>query len=264
MPKTRKTKNPARAERERETRRKGRGALNDPGHVARHAHRAATSPTTSLARFSLRNQMLLSAQADEKGIGLSDVDTYRGWARRGRKPARPGDYLLVTVPRRNARQAAEDHDETGEDEDDQPRGYYMSKRWDLAQTVPLSADDLAADPDRGACPGCAARAGQPCQPGCTCFACSAPAPDQTPAEVLWNSLQHDITKAGYRFVWPGDPRFLAGAAARVDHNAKAVHVDLSAAGNPDSLATLAVATADVLNHTNADRSPRRRAAALTT
>lgn len=265
MPKPSKntSKSTARANRERETRRKGREALRDPEHVARQARRAAAAPTTSLGRFSLRNQMILSAQAEEKGLFLSDVDTYRGWERRGRKPARAGDYLLVTVPRGYQRKTADDQDDaTNDDENEPPRAYFMGKRWDISQTVPLTDDDLAANPDRGACNGCPARAGQPCQPGCTCFACADPAPQQTPAEVLWNTLQNDITQSGYRFVWPGDPAILRGAAARVDHDAQTVHVSLSAAADPDGLATLAVVTAEVLNHPAAQRYPRR-ARALT-
>jgi len=263
--KSAKPKNAAKAERERKIRAAGRAALRDPEQVAQHARRAVAEGAASLSRFSLRNQMLLWVQAEEKGISLTDVDTYKGWARRGRKPARPRDYLLVTVPKRGSRKATDRQDDPeaeDQDEEDGPRSYFMGRRWDISQTVEFDFDDLADDPTLGDCRGCDAHAGQPCGPGCSCFACTSTedAASQAPAEVMWNTLQNDITRAGYRFQWPGDADALAGRAVHVDHETQTVHVGLFAAGSPDGLAALAVAAAEVL--TQRKPTGRRPVAAL--
>jgi len=102
-----------------------------------------------------------------------------------------------------------------------------------------------------------------CLAGCTCPGCTGtpPAGERTPADLLWNSLQEQITSAGYRFCWPAPVATLAGATVRTDHDTRTVYVAIDAeAADHDAVSALAVALGEIITRTAQDRDRRAIAA----
>lgn len=259
----------ARAEQDRQLNAEARADLADPQVIRRRiADLLAGRTPARLLTYSLRNQLLILRQAEQRGITLTDIDTRLGWNRRGRLIAAGQQGLRIARP-----VGAED-DDSGEATDpdtDQPDTdpdtnrsrprFRMSPRWDISQTVPMDqVPDADAHSDEEApCPGCDTSPGEPCRPGCTCPGCTGtpPAGENTPADLLWNSLQEQITNAGYRFHWPAPAATLAGATVRTDHDTRTVHVAMDAdAADHDAVSALAVALGEIVTRTAQDSDRR--------
>lgn len=259
----------ARAEQDRQLNAEARADLADPEVIRRRIADLLTGRGPArLLTYSLRNQLLILRQAEQRGITLTDIDTRVGWNRRGRLIAAGQQGLRIARP-----VGAED-DNSGEAADpdaDQPDTdpgtsgsrprFRMSPRWDISQTVSMDQppDADVHSEEEAACPGCDTGPGEPCRAGCTCPGCTGtpPAGENTPADLLWNSLQEQITSAGYRFWWPAPAATLAGATVRTDHDARTVHVAMDAdAADHDTVSALAVALGEIITRTGQDRDSR--------
>lgn len=75
----------------------GQELLSDPEAVAGMVVKLARTTCPKLLRYSLRNAALIFKQAQERGITVTDVDTYKGWRDRGRYPCEKG--LRIVVPK---------------------------------------------------------------------------------------------------------------------------------------------------------------------
>jgi hypothetical protein len=225
--------------------------------------------------YSLRNQMLLMEQAGDRGIRLTDVDTFRGWLNRGRCVRRGETGLRIirpvgTIgddPKGSQDQAdTQDQTDTKDQTDTEPRQgerepaervmFRFMVVFDLSQTDAVDGDD-PAERDGAAC---GATAGQPCEPGCACPGCvgdidGGTGTGEAPGELLWNNLYDQITRAGYRFDWPTD---IDGARVRLDHDTRTVHVAMTAtAADPDALADIAAAVAEIITRADQAKAQRR-------
>lgn len=80
--------------------------LDDPEQVAAMFRVFAALPEGSRVRsYSERNQALLFGQAEERGIALVDVDTFRGWRVRGRKVKKGARGLRIVAPKGHEQQS---------------------------------------------------------------------------------------------------------------------------------------------------------------
>ncbi|MFK0250179.1 ArdC-like ssDNA-binding domain-containing protein [Amycolatopsis azurea] len=73
--------------------------LADPHALLKVVGQLASIRSPRIHRFSLRNQVLLLKQAEERGVILVDVDTFKGWSNRGRMVRRGEVSYRVTVPK---------------------------------------------------------------------------------------------------------------------------------------------------------------------
>lgn len=254
-------------ERDRNLRAQAAADMASPDAIRRRVAQLLTGGMPRrLLRYSLRNQLLILRQAEQRGITLADIDTKAGWVRRGRLIAKGQAGLRIVQP-----VGATDDDTTDDDTNEttdpaqheqRPR-FRMAPRWDISQTAPMDSD--AAD-EGGDCPGCDAEPGEPCRTGCTCLGCTGQtcAEDQDnvePAEVLWNKLTDQLTKAGYRLIWPAADADLSGHRVRADHDARIVHADVTATADPAALADLAVILGEVITRAGNERAEARALAA---
>lgn len=259
----------ARAEHDRQLHAEARADLGDPEVIRRRIADLLTGRAPArLLTYSLRNQLLILRQAEQRGITLTDIDTRVGWNRRQRLIAAGQQGLRIARPvgtedDDNGQVTDPDPDQPGTEPgtgESRPR-FRMSPRWDISQTVPMDETPEADAPtdEEAACPGCDTSPGEPCRPGCTCPGCTGthPASEGTPADVLWNSLQQQITNAGYRFGWPAPAATLAGATVRTDHDTRTVHVAMHAdAANHNAVTALATALGEIITRA-AEDSDRR-------
>ena len=237
--------------------------------VARFVRAALGGMSPRILGYSLRNQILLLEQAEERGIELRDVDTYRGWRRRGRGVRRGETGLRIIRPvgaiGDEAEGNREDEGNAGADtrdgeEQGAPRVHYrMMVVFDVSQTDGVEGEDGDGDAPQldGACGLCTAAPGEPCHPGCTCGGCDPAAEPQSPGALLWANLCEQITRAGYALHHPGNAAALAGCRIRVDHANRAVHAD--AEPTAEVLAELAATLADVLTTVDERRAAERQA-----
>ena len=161
----------ARAEQDQQLNGEARADLADPQVIRRRIADLLTGRTPArLLTYSLRNQLLILRQAEQRGITLTDIDTRVGWNRRGRLIAAGQQGLRIARP-----VGAED-DDSGQATDpdaDQPDTdpgtnrsrprFRMSPRWDISQTVPMDQPpdaDVHSD-EEAACPGCDTGPGEP-------------------------------------------------------------------------------------------------------
>jgi hypothetical protein len=239
--------------------------LADPELIERRMREALSGASSRVLGYSLRNQMLLFAQAEERGIRLRDVDTFKGWRQRGWQVRRGEQGLRIVRPvGLDKAESDPDHDEpdhtSGSEQDEAPRvRFRFMTVFDIAQTDQIVSDDDA----EVACTVCGAEPGAPCLPGCECAGCTGQLDHEAgeQAAVAWNRLQEQIVQAGYRFSWPASSGDLAGLRVRLDHDTRAVHVAmLATAGDPDVIAALAVALGEIL--TRAEQARQRAAAAV--
>ncbi|MFG1924368.1 hypothetical protein [Cryptosporangium sp. NPDC048952] len=243
-------------------------ALHDPAEVADRLRTVlATGSTGSLLHYSLRNLILLTQQAEERGIDLTEVDTGKGWRTRGRHIL-PGERALyLTQPTSDPKgqdgetsggdageSAASSGGSDGTEEGARRPRFRMSPRFDLSQTGDLPHIGTEDPENPAPCVHCAAPADQPCMAECDCAYCQASRAAVTttePGETIWASLVIQIEREGYTFDWPADPQHLGESYPRnlavADHDTRALHVapDASAA-DPDALAAITVALADIL------------------
>ena len=242
--------------------------LADPEKVAQRIRQAIDAGMRGrVMRYSLRNVLTLLHQANERGMTLTDVDTYKGWQARGRQVRRGENALRIRRPIGRENDDAEDsqtNDDVDADEATPSRkAFRMAPRFDISQTDAGTHDD---EDDETPCPACAAAPGEPCTTACTCFDCTGTSdPAQAaepPAEALWNSLVEQLARTGYRLNWPAPADKVGDQLITVDHAARTVHVALWAtAGNPAAVVALGVAVAAILTAASAAR--RTPAAAIT-
>lgn len=242
--------------------------LADPELIERRMRAALSQMSPRILGYSLRNQMLLLAQAEQRGMSLRDVDTFKGWRQRGRQVRRGEQGLRIVRPvgldDHEDTEAEPDHDErdraTGQGQDETPRvRFRFMAVFDISQTDEVVSDDDAETP----CVACGAEPGTPCLHGCECVGCTGQLdPDgQEPAEVAWNRLQEQIVQAGYTFSWPAKPADLDGLKVRLDHDTNAVHVAmLATAGDPEAITALAAALGEILTRAEQARQPTAAAA----
>jgi hypothetical protein len=238
--------------------------LADPDLVASRAEQVLGMSPRILG-YSIANQMLLFDQAEERGIPLRDVDTVRGWNRRGRQVRRGERGLRIVRPvgKEDEPDTEPDRDHSDGDEQQPRTRFRFMSVFDISQTFVVAV----AEDGETAC-ACGAQPGEPCLTGCACPGCTGQLEpiDETgaePGEVAWNRLQEQITATGYRFDYPARPADLAGQQLRVDHTTRTVHVSMAAdAGDQQALTGLAVILADLLTRAAADRATRRAAAAI--
>jgi hypothetical protein len=242
--------------------------LADPELIERRMRAALSGMSPRILGYSLRNQMLLFSQAEQRGMSLRDVDTFKGWCQRGRQVRRGEQGLRIVRPvgldKGSDTEAEPDHDErdrsTGGEQDEAPRvRFRFMAVFDISQT-----DEVVAESDEEtACTACGAQPGAPCLDGCGCAGCTGQLDhdEQEPADVAWNRLQQQIVAAGYAFCWPAKPADLDGLKVRLDHDTKAVHVAmLATAGDPEAITALAVALGEIL--TRAEQARQQAAAAV--
>jgi antirestriction protein ArdC len=214
-------------------------ALAAPGA----GQRVATTLRMSarIASYSIRNQMLLLEQAEERGINLADVDTFRGWKDRGRcvrkgehglKIVRPVGVESTEEPGGKTEKAAEQRAEQREEqrEPGERVRFRIMTVFDISQTDGIE-DDAAGT-------------------------------DITPAgaEELWNHLAQQIQARGYLFNWPSDD---TAEPVRVDHDRRLFHVapDLDPADVP-AVAAVADGLAALMTHLAAERAEQDQAASV--
>jgi hypothetical protein len=240
--------------------------LADPELIERRMREALSGASSRILGYSLRNQMLLFAQAEQRGLRLRDVDTFKGWRQRGWQVRRGEQGLRIVRPvGLDKAESDPDHDEpdhtsgSGSERDEVPRvRFRFMTVFDIAQTDQIVSDDDA----EVACTVCGAEPGIPCLPRCECPGCTGQLDGEAgePADVAWNRLQEQIVQAGYRFSWPASSGDLEGMKVRLDHDTRAVHVAmLATAGDPDVIAALAVALGEIL--TRAEQARQQAAAA---
>ncbi|MEV6350980.1 ArdC family protein [Actinoplanes sp. NPDC051851] len=247
--------------------------LEDGDTVRRFAHQMATGGVSDrVLSYSVRNQILLHTQAEERGFRLTDVDTAKGWRTRGRhiKKGETGLRLVRPVtkqpkdadpaagqaePQRDAEERDEADDEGDGDEKTRKPKFRTGVVFDLSQTAEIPPENSDA------CAECEAEAGQPCNPGCTCLACIGPEllDAEDAAETLWNNYVEQVEKAGYALDWPAPAATLAGQRVRVDHDARTVHAAMNAtAADPAAVAELAAVLAAIV--AREDRAAEQRRA----
>ncbi|MEV6851985.1 hypothetical protein [Actinoplanes sp. NPDC051411] len=243
--------------------------LENTDEVRRLIHQAASGAMSyRILGYSLRNQCLLHNQAAERGIALTDVDTFKGWLSRGRVPKTGETGMRIVRPIGKPKRPGETHQgdqgdpanediptDTGDDAEtdsakpSRPK-FRTDSRFDVSQTAPLPLDRQPA------CGACNADAGEPCNVGCDCPACQDPMPTGDAAEYLRDNLSAQIERKGYALV-----HFPAlTTAVRVDHDGNAVHVVQSPDSiAPEAIADLAAALAEIT--ARADHAAKARRAA---
>jgi hypothetical protein len=70
----------------------------DPDFIRDFVASAVDGMSARILSYSLRNQALLADQANERGITLRDVDTFRGWRNRGRGVRKGEHGLRIIAP----------------------------------------------------------------------------------------------------------------------------------------------------------------------
>ncbi|WP_344890345.1 ArdC family protein [Actinomadura meridiana] len=133
--------------------------LDDVEASTRLAALLGHAPT--LMRFSIRNQLLLQTQADEAGIALSDVATYKQWRQVGRQVRKGETGMWIIRPSSRKSEAKDGDASTGRDEQAEdagrneetgkPVGFRGMVVFDISQTDDVfdDADQVTVDPETG-------------------------------------------------------------------------------------------------------------------
>lgn len=220
-------------QRDAELRQLADAALADPRIGARVLELLNCSPR--ILGYSLRNQALLMEQAAAKGIELRDVDTFKGWKRRGRgvREGETGLRLVAYVGEDDGEdQAATDDpeawdqrpDATEDDENAHPR-FRTFAVFDISQTEGVETIHVAHEQDgKGA------------------------------VELLMESLTKQAEKAGYRVHHCTEHEM--SDVVEVDHADKRVCLAEETPGR-ELLAELAAAVAEILSRRAVTPRPRR-------
>ncbi|MEV5710145.1 ArdC-like ssDNA-binding domain-containing protein [Actinoallomurus sp. NPDC052274] len=164
-----------------------------------------------LLGYSLRNQAWLLRQAEERGMRLTELHTYRGWQARGRQ-VREGEKNLKMVRRYTSGGASSEGGGGGEG-----GGIYFRAKsyFDISQTEPIEGFEGNVEPD----------------------------PDADPAMTLLDSLKKQAERAGYSVTcWP--PEEPHTEPVSVDHEHQELHV--YGDHTVETLARLAAAVAAIL------------------
>jgi hypothetical protein len=109
--------------------------LTDPDAVAAMVSHLMTTNSSKLLRYSMRNVAMLTTQAEERGMPLTDVDSFRGWIERGRCVRKGERGLRIVAPKGTeppGDDSAEQADQ-GDGEDIRVR-FRMVTVFDISQT----------------------------------------------------------------------------------------------------------------------------------
>ncbi|NKY53893.1 ArdC family protein [Nocardia vermiculata] len=133
----------ARAAADKEIRDGGNELLSDPEAVAGMIGALARLTCPKLLRYSLGNVALIFRQADERGMTVTDVDSYKGWRNRGRSVRKGEKGLRINAPKGTEKTEADDNstseapaeqaDTTGEGDNYRVR-FRMMPVFDISQT----------------------------------------------------------------------------------------------------------------------------------
>lgn len=161
-------------------------AMLESSHIGERIAYLITTPR--LLTYSLRNQALLLGQADERGMTVTDVDTYRGWQRRGRQ-VRPGEHGLKIVRPVRPSQSTADHTDgnSSQAEPDTDIKFRTITVFDRSQTDELEDPHLDEHNSPESCNGSAGHAD----------AETDKEPGAMPEAVLLESLREQAERAGY-------------------------------------------------------------------
>jgi N-terminal domain of anti-restriction factor ArdC len=131
----------AREQADRVLREQACALLADPDAVAAMVTQLVTvSRSPKVLRYSLRNQALLVSQAEQRGMTLTDVDSYRGWCNRGRCVREGERGLRIVAPKGTETNEDTDPDEVISTKDENQSGeelrvrFRMESRFDISQT----------------------------------------------------------------------------------------------------------------------------------
>jgi hypothetical protein len=176
---------------------------------------AALVDTPRMLTYSLRNQALLLAQADARGMKLTDVDTYLGWKHRGRQ-VREGEHGLKIVkplPARHDQAGEADQAAHGAAEENEEVFFRTTTRFDVSQTDELDDNHISEDH-----PGIGEHGNEPTAP-------TTPdaEPEAAPEAVLVASLREQAERVGYLVVVLSASAAQA-ASVTVDEQAKTITV----------------------------------------
>lgn len=207
-------------------------AMLESPHIGERIAHLVTTPR--LLTYSLRNQALLLGQADERGMTLTDVDTYRGWQRRGRH-VRPGEHGLKIVRPARPREPAADHtDSTGDQaEPDTDISFRTMTVFDRTQTDELEHPHADEHNSHEARNGPAAQSETEADTEATAI----------PEAVLLESLREQAERAGYLSVILPANHTRPGSVD-VDHQGRTIIV--SNDGDTQTLAQFASAVAAII------------------
>jgi hypothetical protein len=109
--------------------------LTDPDAVAAMVSHLMATNSPKLLRYSMRNVAMLTTQAEDRGMTLTDVDSFRGWIERGRCVRKGERGLRIVAPKGTeppGDDSAEQADQ-GDGEDIRVR-FRMVTVFDLSQT----------------------------------------------------------------------------------------------------------------------------------
>jgi len=183
-------------------------ALADPQIGERIAALVDTA-TPRFLRYSVRNQALLLRQAEERGMTITDVDTFKGWLRRGRIVRRGEKGLRIVRPvgrtvaedGQDVEDVEESTDVTAEQED--KVFFRTAVRFDISQTDPIEGaevDQAQADTAEDTAEDTA-----------------------DPAAALFTSLREQAERAGYLVTVPADDEPHTEAVS-IDRDARTIFV----------------------------------------
>lgn len=112
--------------------------LADPDAVDAMVVHLLTTTSPKLLRYSLRNVAMLYRQAEQRGMTLTDVDTYKGWRERGRHVRAGETGLRIVAPK--GTETTDDPDTTQEPQETSDQApaertrFRMESRFDISQT----------------------------------------------------------------------------------------------------------------------------------
>jgi hypothetical protein len=121
--------------------------LTDPDAVAAMVSHLMTTTSPKLLRYSMRNTAMLITQAEDRGMTLIDVDSFRGWIERGRC-VRKGERGLRIVAPKGTEPPGDDSTEQADqcDGEDIRVRFRMVTVFDISQTDGIE-DAEPADSD---------------------------------------------------------------------------------------------------------------------
>lgn len=138
----------ARRAADRALQQQARETLADPDAVAAMvAQLAEQNRSPKVLRYSLRNQALLNSQAADRGISLTDVDTFRGWSERGRCVCRGERGLRIVAPKGRETEEQEEQESGHEEEggEESRTRFRMTAVLDICQTEGLDDAEQVGD-----------------------------------------------------------------------------------------------------------------------
>jgi N-terminal domain of anti-restriction factor ArdC len=156
----------AREQADRALCKKAGALLADPDAVAAMVTQLVTdSRSPRVLRYSLRNQALLISQAEQRGMRLTDVDSFAGWKNRGRRVRKGEHGLRIVAPTgtKTGEDVEQDENTSATDEHQSgkqlPIRFHMVTVFDICQTEAiddaetLSRAGLRMSPTRPRCCG---------------------------------------------------------------------------------------------------------------